>query len=60
MKSCIGQLLVIQVRTQDVSPKKITPLLLAVLEQQGNYIDNGALLTVDEGRKRVRILPIGE
>ena len=46
--------------TQNVLPKKILPLLLAVLEQQKNYIDNGALLTVDEGRKRVRILPIGE
>ena len=51
---------VIQVRTQNVFPKKILPLLLAVLEQQKNYIDNGALLTVDEGKKRVRILPIGE
>jgi len=51
---------VIQIRTQDVSPKKIAPLLLAVLEQQVNYIDNGALLSVDEGRQRVRILPIGD
>ena len=51
---------VIQIRTQDVSPEKILPLLLAVLEQQKTYISAGALLTIDEGRKRVRILPMGQ
>ncbi|VAX06640.1 hypothetical protein MNBD_GAMMA26-414 [hydrothermal vent metagenome] len=51
---------VIQVRTQDVSPKNIAPLLLSVLEHQESYIADGALLTIDEWRQRVRILPIGE
>ena len=49
---------VIQVRTQDVSPNHLGPLILRVLRAHGEVLENGALLTVDESRSRVRILPI--
>lgn len=49
---------VIQVRTQDVSPIHIMPILLSVLRQYRTFIENGALISVDEVRSRVRVLPL--
>lgn len=49
---------VIQVRTQDVSPIHIIPILLPVLKQYKNFIENGALISVDEVHSRVRVLPL--
>lgn len=49
---------VIQVRTQDVTPQHLEPLLVAALRDHGVTLEEGAMVTVDEARSRVRILPI--
>lgn len=49
---------VIQVRSQDVAPDHLGPLLVSVLNKHRDALENGALLTVDESKSRVRILPI--
>jgi len=49
---------VIQFRMQDLSPSHLKPILLSVLEKYSNYLELGALLSVDEGRSRVKILPL--
>ena len=49
---------VIQARTQDVSPAHLGPKVLSVLENHSEALLRGALITIDEGRSRVRILPI--
>jgi predicted nuclease of predicted toxin-antitoxin system len=49
---------VIQVRTQDVSPKHLKPILLLVLQEYRIHLKDGALVTFDEARSRVRVLPL--
>ncbi len=49
---------VIQVRTQDVLPSRLEPLLVAVLEEHQATIEAGALVVVDESRLRIRVLPL--
>ena len=49
---------VAQIRTQDVRPQTLSPLLIPVLRQYENELDAGALLVVDEARSRVRLLPL--
>lgn len=49
---------VIQARTQDVSPAHLGPLVLNALQAHRNDLESGALVTVEEARARVRILPI--
>ena len=49
---------VIQVRTQDVSPGHLGPILLRALRAHREPLENGALPTIDESKSRVRILPI--
>src|SRR5262245_59304379 len=49
---------VIQVRTQDVTPAHLGPLLMAALRQHEADLAAGALVVVDESKSRVRILPI--
>lgn len=49
---------VIQVRTQDVVPSYLVPVLVPVLKQFGAQLEQGALIIVDEARARVRVLPI--
>lgn len=51
---------VIQVRTQDVSPQHLASLVLSALSQFEVYLEEGALVTVDEKKSRVRILPLGK
>ena len=53
-----GRPSVIQVRAQDVAPSHLGPLLVAALRIHGEALTSGALLTVDEAKSRVRILPI--
>jgi len=48
---------VIQVRTQDVMPSYLESRILHVLGQYESALEKGALITVDENRFRVRILP---
>lgn len=49
---------VIQVRTQDVMPKHLGPLLASILSQHQSVLEKGALLIVDEAKARVRLLPL--
>jgi predicted nuclease of predicted toxin-antitoxin system len=51
---------VVQVRTQDVRPQTLTPLLIPLLRQYENELEAGALLIVDQGRSRVRLLPLSK
>ncbi len=48
---------VIQIRTQDVMPHKLTDTLLPILKQYESMLVEGALITVEESKSRVRILP---
>jgi len=49
---------VFQVRTQDVSPPHLEPIVVAALGEHAAALEAGALVTVDEARSRVRILTI--
>jgi len=49
---------VIQVRTQDVTPAHLEKALLDVLKANESLLDSGALIVLDEGRSRMRILPL--
>lgn len=49
---------VIQVRTQDVMPENLAHILVPVLHQHQALLEQGALVTVDETKSRVRILPL--
>src|SRR5262245_5839318 len=49
---------VIQVRTQDVLPTHLEPILVPVLKQFESNLEAGALIVVDEGKSRVRVLPL--
>ncbi len=49
---------VIQVRTQDVTPANLAPKVLSVLQNHCEELIRRALITIDEGRSRIRILPI--
>lgn len=48
---------VLQVRCQNVLPEHIGPLVFAALRQHAVALESGALLTIDECRARIRILP---
>ena len=48
---------VIQVRTQDVFTQVLGDRLVKVLKDHQSALEKDALLTVDEGKARVRILP---
>ena len=49
---------VVQVRTQDVSPTYLGATVISVLQTHSAALARGALVTIDEARSRVRILPI--
>lgn len=49
---------VIQVRTQDVLPSKLSSLILDALRQFEKELKIGALVTIDEDKAKARILPI--
>jgi predicted nuclease of predicted toxin-antitoxin system len=49
---------VIQIRTQDVTPAFLLKTVTLALQQFKNYIEKGALITIDNNRARVRVLPI--
>jgi len=48
---------VIQVRTRDVMPKVIAPILIDALRRFENELEEGALVVIDPAKARVRILP---
>jgi predicted nuclease of predicted toxin-antitoxin system len=49
---------VIQIRAQDVTPKNLFDVIYSTLIKYKDYINQGALITIDERRARIRILPI--
>ncbi len=51
---------VIQIRTTDVTPDAQLDLLLRTLQQCKDALETGALVSVDESRARVRVLPLRE
>jgi predicted nuclease of predicted toxin-antitoxin system len=49
---------VVQIRTQDVTPGIQSQRLIEAMKMHENYLLKGALLTIDEVKAKVRILPI--
>jgi predicted nuclease of predicted toxin-antitoxin system len=49
---------VVQIRADDVSPDAIGLQVIAALRQMASELENGALLTVDPNRTRMRLLPL--
>lgn len=49
---------VLQIRTQNVSTEYLSDILIKSLKKYRVNLEQGALLSVDETRSRVRILPI--
>lgn len=49
---------VIQLRVQDLMPEHLAPRLTSVLRQYQEMLDEGVLISVEEHRAKVRILPI--
>ncbi len=48
---------VIQIRTQNTMPEHLENLLMPVLRQYEAELERGALITLDETKFRIRILP---
>jgi predicted nuclease of predicted toxin-antitoxin system len=49
---------VIQARTQDVTPDHLGETVVAALREHQETLERGAIITIDESRLRVRILPL--
>lgn len=49
---------VLQIRGQDVLPDHVGNLVIAAIDQHVSELKSGALVVVEEGKNRVRILPI--
>ena len=49
---------VVQIRAEDVSPDVIGLQVIAALRQMESDLEEGALLTVDPNRTRLRLLPL--
>lgn len=49
---------VVQIRAEDVSPDMIGSQVIIALRQMASELEDGALLTVDPSRTRLRVLPL--
>jgi predicted nuclease of predicted toxin-antitoxin system len=49
---------VIQVRTQNVTVPHLSKMIIPTLEDYADLLAKGALLIIDEDKKRIRILPL--
>ena len=49
---------VVQIRADDVSPDVIGKQVIAALRQMASELEEGALLTIDANRTRLRVLPL--
>ena len=49
---------VLQLRTQDISPKRIGESVVSAFKQFEELLSRGALVSIDQKRARARILPI--
>jgi predicted nuclease of predicted toxin-antitoxin system len=50
---------VVQLRADDVSPEAVGAAVALALNQVADELERGALLTVEPGRERLRLLPLG-
>jgi len=50
---------VVQIRSEDVDPEVIGKSVIAAVRQLATELETGALVSVDPGRARLRLLPIG-
>lgn len=48
---------VIQIRTQNIFPDYLGSLVISAIAQTRQFLEAGALVTINESRSRVRILP---
>ena len=49
---------VVQIRAEDVSPDAIGAAVVAALQQMASDLEDGALVTIEPGRTRLRVLPL--
>ena len=49
---------VIQIRTQNILPEGIGTLVITALKQYQRELEQGAIMTIDPQRARIRILPL--
>jgi predicted nuclease of predicted toxin-antitoxin system len=49
---------VLQVRTHDLAPAHLAPVLISALRQFQEALEAGALISIDQRRTRARILPL--
>ncbi len=49
---------VVQIRAEDVSPDVIAKQVIAALRQMATELEDGALLTIEPNRTRLRVLPL--
>jgi predicted nuclease of predicted toxin-antitoxin system len=50
----------IQVRTQDVTPQYLEAIVIGALKNYESLLEAGALIVLDEGKSRARILPLSK
>ena len=50
---------VIQIRAQDIMPEAIGSILIQALRRYESVLEQGAFISIDESRARIRILPLG-
>jgi len=49
---------VIQIRTQNVTPENLGPLVISAHYQFEKHLEDGAIITIDQKKSRARILPL--
>ena len=49
---------VIQVRIENITPEYYGKKLISVIRQVESYLNDGALIVIDETRHRIRMLPL--
>jgi len=49
---------VFQIRVQDVFPQAISKRVIQVFKEHADILEDGALVTLDENKSRMRVLPL--
>ena len=49
---------VVQIRSDDLKPERQCPSFVRAVRQFQGELESGALMTIDTGRQRVRLLPL--
>lgn len=50
---------VVQVRTHNVLPSHLEDMVVAAIRDNESELNKGAIVTIDESRRKARMLPIG-